>query len=169
MFIFVYRNTFNDNINFIFPTKYYEDYHNIILSIRPYLYRLVPAQDVHFFYTLSRLSALQNCALVFLTDFQFIFTFKNALHNLVIELCRTLKYYKSIPQFFSNFTRSFVAIELLTFFKNANFHFYCSIELSLFGLNKLYSLSKKMEHKNKYFWWFIKTNCLTFSIFWYFS
>ena len=27
--------------------------------------RLVPAQDVHFFYTRSHLSALQNCALIF--------------------------------------------------------------------------------------------------------
>ena len=31
--------------------------------------RLVPAQDLHFFYTLSHLSALQNCALLFSTIF----------------------------------------------------------------------------------------------------
>ena len=31
--------------------------------------RLVPAQDVHFFYTRSHLSALQNCALIFSTNF----------------------------------------------------------------------------------------------------
>ena len=37
---------------------------------------LVPAQDVHFFYTRSHLSALQNCALIFPTNFQFIFTLK---------------------------------------------------------------------------------------------
>ena len=53
--------------------------------------RLVPAQDVHFFYTRYHFSALQNCALLFSTNFQFIFTFKNALHNLVIELCSALK------------------------------------------------------------------------------
>ena len=52
--------------------------------------RLVPAQDGPFFYTRSHLSALQNCALLFSTNFQFIFTFKNSLHNLVIELCSKL-------------------------------------------------------------------------------
>ena len=31
--------------------------------------RLVPAQDVHFFYMRSHLSALQNCALLFSTNF----------------------------------------------------------------------------------------------------
>ena len=38
--------------------------------------RLVPAQDVHFFYTRSHLSALQKCALLFSTNFQFNFIFK---------------------------------------------------------------------------------------------
>ena len=28
-----------------------------------------PAQDVHIFYTRSHVSALQSCALIFLTDF----------------------------------------------------------------------------------------------------
>ena len=32
-------------------------------------YRLGPAQDVHFFYTRSHLSALQSCALIFSTNF----------------------------------------------------------------------------------------------------
>ena len=41
-----------------------------------YQYRLVPSQDIHSFYTRSRLSALQSCALIFSTNFQFIFTFK---------------------------------------------------------------------------------------------
>ena len=53
-------------------------------------YRLVSAPDIHFFYTSSHLSALQNCALLFSTNFQFILIFKNDLHNLVIELCRVL-------------------------------------------------------------------------------
>ena len=39
---------------------------------------LVPYQDRPFFYTRSHLSALQNCALLFSTNFQFIFIFKNA-------------------------------------------------------------------------------------------
>ena len=38
--------------------------------------RLVPAQDVHFFYTRSHLSVLQNCAVLFSTNFQIIFIFK---------------------------------------------------------------------------------------------
>ena len=41
--------------------------------------RLVSAQDVHFFYTRSHLSALQNCALLFSTNFQFIFIFKKCI------------------------------------------------------------------------------------------
>ena len=32
-------------------------------------HRLVPSQDVHFFYTRSHLSALQNCALPLSTNF----------------------------------------------------------------------------------------------------
>ena len=39
--------------------------------------RLGQAHDVHFFYTRSNLSALQNCTLIFSTNFQFIFTFKH--------------------------------------------------------------------------------------------
>ena len=37
---------------------------------------LVPSQDVHFFYTCSHLSALQNCALLFPDNSQFNFIFK---------------------------------------------------------------------------------------------
>ena len=40
---------------------------------------LVPAQDVHFFYTRSHLSALQNFALLFSVNFQFIFIFKKCI------------------------------------------------------------------------------------------
>ena len=36
--------------------------------------------------------------------------FKNALHNLVIELCSAI-FFKNIAQLFINFTHSFVAIE----------------------------------------------------------
>ena len=109
---------------------------------------LVPAQDVHFFYTRSHFSALQNCALIFSTNFQFIFTLKNALHNLAIELCIALKIFKKILRLFIKFTRGFVAIELLTFFKNAKFHFCCSRELSVFWLNKWSSLIRKGSIKN---------------------
>ena len=53
--------------------------------------RLVPAQDVHFFYTRSHLSTLQNCALILSKNFSLFSHLKNALHNLVIELCSALK------------------------------------------------------------------------------
>ena len=56
--------------------------------------RFVPAQDVHFFYTRSHLSTLQNYALHFSTNFHFTFIFKNALHNLVIKLCSALKIFQ---------------------------------------------------------------------------
>ena len=42
----------------------------------PQYIRLVPAQYGPFFYMRSHLSALQNCALIFSTNFHFIFTFK---------------------------------------------------------------------------------------------
>ena len=48
----------------------------------PYLFMLIksyilcPAQDIHPFVTCSHLNALQSCALIFSTNFQFIFTFK---------------------------------------------------------------------------------------------
>ena len=35
-----------------------------------------PAQDVHFFYTRSHFSAIENCALIFSINFKFILTFK---------------------------------------------------------------------------------------------
>ena len=44
--------------------------------------RLVPAQDGPFFYTRSHLSALQNCALLFSTNFQIIFIFKK-MHYII--------------------------------------------------------------------------------------
>ena len=40
---------------------------------------LVPAQDVHFFYTRSHLSALQNCAVLFSTNFYIIFILKKCI------------------------------------------------------------------------------------------
>ena len=67
---------------------------------------------------------------------------KNTLHNLVIELCNALNIFQKNLQLFIKITPSFVAIELLTFIKNAKFHFYCSRELSVFWLNKLYSLRR---------------------------
>ena len=59
---------------------------------------------------------------------------KNALHNLVIELCSALFFFKNIVHLSISFTHSFVAIKLLTFCKNAIKLFYCSRELSLFWL-----------------------------------
>ena len=57
--------------------------------------RLGTAQDVHLSHMRSHLSALQNCALILSTNFQFIFKFQNnALHNLVIELWSALNLLK---------------------------------------------------------------------------
>ena len=97
--------------------------------------RLVPAQDGPFFYTRSHLSALQNCALLFSTNFQFIFLFKECITQLIhwIVSCTI---FQKVFQVFIKFKHSFVAIELLTFYKNAKKLFYCSRELSLFWLNK---------------------------------
>ena len=53
-----------------------------------------PAHNIHFFYMRSHLSALQNCAFLISTNFQFNFTFKNALHNLDIELCSALNIFQ---------------------------------------------------------------------------
>ena len=44
----------------------FESFEDIISLTEKYI-GLVPAQDVHFFYTRSHLSALENCALVFST------------------------------------------------------------------------------------------------------
>ena len=43
------------------------------------LFGLGPAQDVHIFYTLSHLSALQNCALILSTIFLVFFAFKSCI------------------------------------------------------------------------------------------
>ena len=86
--------------------------------------KLVPAQDVHFFYTPSYLNALQNYALIFSTIFLSLFShFKNALHYVIIELCSALKFSKNIRQLFIKFTHIFVAIELLNICKNENIYF----------------------------------------------
>ena len=84
----------------------------------------------------------------FLNQF-FLFSHLNSLlHNLVVELCRALKIFQKTLRFFSKVTRSFVDIELLTLSINAKFHFYFSIELSLFGMNKLYSLIRTRSINN---------------------
>ena len=97
---------------------------------------LVPAQDGPFFYTRSHLSALKTVR-YFSQPISSLFSYlKNALHNLVIELCSAPLFFKNIAQLYINFIHSFVAIELLTFCKNAKELFYCSRELSLFWQNK---------------------------------
>ena len=51
------------------------------------------AQDVHFFYMRSHLSALQSCALIFSTNLLFSHL-RSALQNLVFEMCRALKIFQ---------------------------------------------------------------------------
>ena len=58
--------------------------------------RLVPAQDVHFFYTRSHLSALKTVRYFYQPIFSSFSYLKNALHNLVIELCSALFFSKII-------------------------------------------------------------------------
>ena len=85
---------------------------------------------------------------------------KNEVLNLVIELCSAHKLFqKYFTRFFKIVTHSFVAIELLTFFNNAKFHFYCSIDLSLFWLHKWYSPSRRglyiyFKHLLQLFYWY---------------
>ena len=68
--------------------------------------------------------------------FSFI-SFKK-MHNTIKSLNCVVRYcfLKNIAQLYINFTHSFVAIELLTFCKNAKILFYCLRELSLFWPNK---------------------------------
>ena len=94
-------------------------------------YRLVPAQDVHFFYTRSHLSAFQNCALLFLTNSQFIIIFKKCRtqfsHWIALYI---ILFFKNIVQLFIKITHSYVAIELLTYCKNAKKNYFIAQERS---------------------------------------
>ena len=56
-----------------------ENYSTLVRGVSEYRIRLVPAQDGPLSYTRSHLSALQNCALFFSTNFQFIFIFKECI------------------------------------------------------------------------------------------
>ena len=49
-------------------------------------------------------------------------------------------------QILSKLAPNFLAIELLTFFINSKFHFHCSRDLSVLGINKIYPLSKQGSH-----------------------
>ena len=75
------------------------------------------------FYILSHLSALQSCALIFHPIFSLFSHLNSAKHNLVVKLCRALKIIQTVLRLFSRFAQSFVAIELLTYFKNSRSHF----------------------------------------------
>ena len=61
----------NDSVSIKSPDTPDKDVSPSLLLSPPvtYLVRLVPAQDVHIFYTRSHLSALQNCALTFSANF----------------------------------------------------------------------------------------------------
>ena len=53
--------------------------------------RLVPDQDVQFFYMRSHLRALQSCALTFSKKISLFSHLNSALYYLIIELCSALK------------------------------------------------------------------------------
>ena len=90
----------------------------------------------------------------FLNQFFFSY-FNSARHSLVTELCLTLKTFYFFLRLLIKLAHSFVAIELLDFFKNAKFHFYCSRELSV---KKIYI------HKQDYY--FLLSVCIR--MFWIF-
>ena len=101
--------------------------------------RLVTDQDVHFSTRTLILVHFITVQYFYQPIFSLFSNIKNALHNLVIDLGSAQKMFQIYSQLFIKVTRNFVAIELLTFSKRLKFHFYCSRELSVFWLNKLYS------------------------------
>ena len=56
-------------------------------------------------------------------NFQFIFAVKNALQNLVIELCSALKIFQKYLLVFIKATHSFVVIELTIFLQKCKIPF----------------------------------------------
>ena len=108
--------------------------HNI--TINSLIRWLVPAQDAHYFYTRSHLSAPQNCAVLFSTNFHIIFILKKCITQFSHWIVSCANFFQNILQLYINLTHSFVAIELLTFCKDAKKLFYSSRELSLFWPNK---------------------------------
>ena len=119
---------------------------------------LVPAQDVHFFYTRSHLSSLKSCALFFSSNFQFISTFKYCTTQFSYWIVSYTKNKSFFKWLFSKFAPSFVAIELLTFSKNSKFYYYCWREFSVFGILKILYVNRivfllfvyiKMFHKKR--------------------
>ena len=95
----------------------------------------------HIFVQRILLGKLQSCTIIS-QQLYFILVFKycrtRSSHWIVLCTRNNLSFLHS----FSKLLHSFVSIELFNFIKNAKSHFYCSREISLFGLNKYYSLSK---------------------------
>ena len=95
----------------------------------------VPAQYFPFSYTSSYLSGLQSCKSIIPTEYPFILIFKlwttQFIHWIVSCTKNILNF---VHGYLVNRLTVFLAIELLAFFKNAKFQFYCSRELSVFGL-----------------------------------
>ena len=64
-----YLNVIFTSTVFILNTRLWTSPKHFLKLSHVHQLRLFPAQDVHFFYTRSHLSALQNCALLFSTNF----------------------------------------------------------------------------------------------------
>ena len=79
--------------------------------------RLVPDQDIHFFYTRSHFIALQNCVLIFPTNSQFFSHLKNALQNLVIELCIAIKIFQKYFTIIYQIHAQFCSYWIIDFFQ----------------------------------------------------
>ena len=73
---------------------------------------LIPAQDVHFFYTRSHFSAIQNCALIFSTNFHFIFPLKKCTSQFSYLI---VKCAKNIQMFLRLFINSRTVLKLLIY------------------------------------------------------
>ena len=98
--------------------------------------RIGPAPDVTFFYTLSNLSALQSCALIFSTNFHFIFSFKYSTTQFSHWFVSCTKHNSIFSELFRKFVHSFVAIELIDFSKMQNYIFIARESSQYLGLNK---------------------------------
>ena len=88
------------------------------------------------------MSELQSIESIISTDFLSFSYLENAPHNRVIEFCRALKYFSFCICSFSKLSYSFVAIELLTFFKNAKSIFISQESSRYLGLKNINSLPK---------------------------
>ena len=54
LFVLVNKNNLNENVNFTFPTKYYEEAHRRMVAIDTYLYRHHSASVLKFSFPMEQ-------------------------------------------------------------------------------------------------------------------